>query len=58
MPPTVAVLGTFRFPPESIPAVLPHLKALIDATRAHDGCIVSPLSAPAWRGEGPGVRLL
>jgi len=39
MTPTVAVLGTFRFPPESIPTVLPHLKALVDATRAHDGCI-------------------
>ena len=35
----VAVLGTFRFPPANIPAVLPHLKALVDATRAHDGCI-------------------
>lgn len=37
--PTVAVIGTFRFPPENIPAVLPHLKALVDATRRLDGCI-------------------
>jgi quinol monooxygenase YgiN len=39
MTPTVAVLGTFRFPPERIPEVLPHLKALVDATYKHDGCI-------------------
>lgn len=37
--PTVAVLGTFRFPPERIPDVLPHLKALVDTTRKLDGCI-------------------
>lgn len=37
--PTVAVLGTFRFPPERIPEVLPHLKALVDTTRKLDGCI-------------------
>ncbi len=36
---TVAVLGTFRFPPERIPEVLPHLRLLVEATRAHDGCI-------------------
>ncbi len=36
---TVAVLGTFRFPPERINDVLPHLKAVIDATNRLDGCI-------------------
>ncbi len=35
----VAVLGTFRFPPERINDVLPHLKAVIDATNRLDGCI-------------------
>ena len=35
----VAVIGTFRFPPANIPQVLPHLRALVDATRLHDGCI-------------------
>jgi quinol monooxygenase YgiN len=39
MTPTVAVLGTFRFPPDRIPEVLPHLKTLVDETRLHDGCI-------------------
>lgn len=36
---TVAVFGTLRFPPERIVEVVPHLKALVDATRRHDGCI-------------------
>ncbi|MCD6023540.1 MAG: putative oxidoreductase [Fibrobacteria bacterium] len=35
----VAVLGTFRFPPERIPEVLVPLKALVDATHENDGCI-------------------
>jgi quinol monooxygenase YgiN len=39
MNPKVAVLGTFRFPPDRIPDLLPHLKALVDATHRHDGCI-------------------
>ena len=39
MIPKVAVLGTFRFPPEKIPAVLAPLKALVDATHKNDGCI-------------------
>lgn len=39
MTPTVAVLGTFRFPPERIPEVLPHLKTLIETTHKLDGCI-------------------
>jgi quinol monooxygenase YgiN len=36
---TVAVIGTMRFPPETARAVLPALKALVEATRAKDGCI-------------------
>ena len=35
----VVVLGTFRFPPEKIAEALPHLKALVDATRMNDGCL-------------------
>lgn len=37
--PTVAVIGTFRFPPERIQALLPHLRTLIEATYKNDGCI-------------------
>ncbi len=36
---TVVVLGTLRFPPQAIPAVLPHLRTLVEATRALDGCL-------------------
>ena len=36
---TGIVLGTLRFPPDSIASVLPHLRALVEATRKHDGCI-------------------
>ncbi len=36
---TVAVIGTVRFPPENVGALLPALKALVDATRERDGCI-------------------
>ena len=39
MQPTVAVFGTLRFPPEEVPEVLPHLKALVKATYENDGCI-------------------
>src|SRR5882762_10646277 len=35
----VAVFGTLRFPPERVAQFLPHLKAMIDATRLHDECI-------------------
>lgn len=34
---TVAVLGILRFPPERMPEVWPHLKALVDATYRTDG---------------------
>lgn len=39
MQPTVAVFGTLRFPPENMEEVLPHLKALVDATYSNDACI-------------------
>ncbi len=39
MNPTVAVFGYFRFPPEKLEAVRPHLKALVEATYQHDDCI-------------------
>ncbi len=39
MQPTVAVFGTLRFPPARIGEVLPHLRALVEATRKLDGCI-------------------
>lgn len=35
----VAVFGTLRFPPGNMAEVRPHLKALVDATCRHDGCI-------------------
>ena len=39
MKPPVAVFGILRFPPERMPEVRTHLKALIEATCSHDGCI-------------------
>jgi len=39
MKPTVAVLGTLRFPPERVADVLQHLRALVEATYRTDGCI-------------------
>lgn len=36
---TVVVFGTLRFPPENMAKVLPHLRALVEATRVKDGCI-------------------
>ena len=36
---TVLVVGTLRFPPENMAKVKPHLRALVEATRANDGCI-------------------
>ena len=35
----VAVFGTLRFTPDSIPKVLPHLRVLIESTYESDGCI-------------------
>ncbi len=36
---TVAVIGYVRFPADRLAEVRPHLKKLVEATRAHDGCI-------------------
>lgn len=36
---TVVVIGTLRFPPEAMAKVLPHLRVLVEATRAKDGCL-------------------
>jgi quinol monooxygenase YgiN len=37
--PQIAVIGTLRFPPERVREVLPHLRTLVEVTRANDGCI-------------------
>ncbi len=39
MKPTVAIFGIVRFPPEQMAEVLPHLRALVEATYKNDGCI-------------------
>ena len=39
MKPTVAVLGSLRFPPERIAEILPHLRNLVETTCRVDGCI-------------------
>lgn len=39
MTPAIAVIGILRFPPERLAEVRPHLKALVEATYANDGCI-------------------
>jgi len=39
MKPTVAVIGTLRFPPDRIADLLPHLKILVETTYRIDGCI-------------------
>jgi quinol monooxygenase YgiN len=36
---TVAVFGSLRFPPDRIPELLPHIRKLVEATYANDGCI-------------------
>ena len=41
---TVAVFGIIRFPPEQVKSLLPHLKALVDATNTLDGCIAYDLA--------------
>ena len=33
------MIGILRFPPENMPVVRPHIRQLVEATRAHDGCI-------------------
>jgi quinol monooxygenase YgiN len=37
---SVVVAGTFRIPVENLPALRPHLRAVVEATRAEDGCLV------------------
>lgn len=37
---SVIVAGTFRVPPENLDGLWPHLVAVIEATRAEDGCVV------------------
>ncbi len=39
MQPKVVVIGTLRFPPERMPEVRRHLRALVDATYETDGCV-------------------
>jgi quinol monooxygenase YgiN len=39
MHPTVAVIGTLRFPPERIAELRPYLKKLVETTYRTDGCI-------------------
>jgi quinol monooxygenase YgiN len=36
---TVLVIGSLRFPPESLAEVRPQLQRLVEATRRDDGCI-------------------
>lgn len=52
MSPKVAVFGTLRFPPERIPDLLPHIRALVEATHKHDGCIAYDVAQDLFE---PGV---
>jgi quinol monooxygenase YgiN len=36
---SVIVAGSYRVPPESLPALRPHMLAVIEATRAETGCL-------------------
>ena len=36
---TLAIAGTFRVPPENIEAFRPHMRAMLAASRAEDGCV-------------------
>jgi len=35
----IAVLGSFRFPPEAVDQARPLMRAVVDATRAEPGCL-------------------
>jgi quinol monooxygenase YgiN len=35
----VIVAGSYRVPPQNLAGLRPHMQAVIDATRAEDGCI-------------------
>ncbi|MBU3738796.1 MAG: antibiotic biosynthesis monooxygenase [Rhodoferax sp.] len=39
MDPRIAVIGIVRFPPDRVAEIRPHIRALVTATHAHDGCI-------------------
>ena len=58
MHPTVAVFGTLRFPPENLQEVLPHLKALMEATIQIDGCLAYEPSTSRLRTSSRGGPLL
>lgn len=36
---TLIVAGTFRVPPENIGGFGPHMRAMLEASRAEDGCL-------------------
>ena len=36
---TVAVIGFLKFPAERMAELRPHLQAVVQATREHDGCV-------------------
>ena len=36
---SVILAGTFRVPPENLDALKPHMRAVIAASRAEDGCL-------------------
>jgi len=36
---TVIVAGTFRVPPENLDALMTPLRAVVEATKAEDGCV-------------------
>ena len=36
----IVIAGTVRLPPENVAAALPHIRALVEATLAEDGCSV------------------
>lgn len=36
---TLVVAGTFRIPPQNLEAFRPHMQAMLQASRAEDGCL-------------------
>lgn len=44
----VAVLGVLRFAPSQVREILPYLRALVEATRALDGCIAYDVAEDAF----------
>ena len=37
---TLIVAGTFRVPPENVELLRPHMRAVMEATRLEEGCLV------------------